>query len=78
MSNPKPGFDPLASLFDGPDLGEFTDPHVERTVPKERTDPLISMRADAPLEVLKGLSDERRAEDPVSYTHLTLPTTPYV
>ncbi len=63
MSNPKPGFDPLASLFDGPDLGEFTDPHVERTVPKERTDPLISMRADAPLEVLKGLSDERRAED---------------
>lgn len=63
MSNPKPGFDPLASLFDGPDLGEFTDPHVERTVPRERTDPLISMRADAPLEVLKGLSDERRAED---------------
>jgi hypothetical protein len=63
MSNPKPGVDPLASLFDGPDLGEFTDPHVERSVPRERTDPLISMRADAPLEVLKGLSDERRAED---------------
>jgi hypothetical protein len=63
MSNPKPGFDPLASLFDGPDLGEFTDPHVERSVPREHTDPLISMRADAPLEVLKGLSDERRAVD---------------
>ncbi len=63
MSNPKPGFDPLASLFDGPDLGEFTDPHVKQSVPKERTDPLISMRADAPLDVLKGSSEERRAED---------------
>lgn len=63
MSNPKPGFDPLASLFDGPDLGEFTDPHVDISVPRERTDPLISMRADAPLDVLKGMSNERRAED---------------
>ena len=63
MSNPKPGFDPLASLFDGPDLGEFTDPHVDHAPPREHTDPLISMRADGPLEVLKGLSNERRAVD---------------
>jgi hypothetical protein len=63
MSNPKPGFDPLASLFDGPDLGEFTDPHVDRLLSRDQPDPLISMRADAPLDVLKGNSNERRAED---------------
>ena len=63
MSKPKLGFDPLASLFDGPDLGEFTDPHIDRSLARDQPDPLISMRADAPLDVLKGNSNERRAED---------------
>ena len=30
------------------------------------------------LHIIAGLADEQQAVRPVSYTHLTLPTTPYV
>ncbi|HJN77330.1 MAG TPA: hypothetical protein QGF58_25620 [Myxococcota bacterium] len=65
MADPKKGFDPLASLFDGPDLRDFSgagsplpevDESIEFTDPSpEATDPLISMPVDGlPLETLKG------------------------
>ncbi|MED5372154.1 MAG: hypothetical protein VX899_14140 [Myxococcota bacterium] len=61
MSETK-GFDPLASLFDGPDLGEFTDPgKPSKKAGAEHTDPLISVRADAPLDMLKGEGADREA-----------------
>jgi hypothetical protein len=57
MATSGKGFDPLASLFDGPDLSEFTDPGPVRvTEAPESTDPLISVRADAPVGVLRGES----------------------
>ena len=53
--SPKKGFDPLASLFDGPDLRDFNEPvseEIER--PREGTDPGISMGAQGPLAALRG------------------------
>ena len=65
MADPKKGFDPLASLFDGPDLRDFSgegpplpevDESMDFTDPSpESTDPLISMPVDGvPVETLKG------------------------
>lgn len=63
MGDRKKGFDPLASLFDGPDLRDFPGstaplPEVDDSefdAPPESTDPLISMPVDGvPLEMLKG------------------------
>jgi len=52
------GFDPLASLFDGPDLRDFNEPageEAEDNAPRpESTDPGISMRATGPLHALRG------------------------
>ena len=52
----KKGFDPLASLFDGPDLGDFTEPGSEEVeIPHpESSDPGISMPADGSLAALRG------------------------
>jgi hypothetical protein len=54
MADPKKGFDPLASLFDGPDLRDFEgaplpeidDYDVPFEAQPEHTDPLISMQVD--------------------------------
>ena len=51
----KKGFDPLASLFDGPDLRDFNEPPSEEVPrPPEGTDPFLSMRATGPLHALRG------------------------
>ena len=52
------GFDPLASLFDGPDLRDFNEPPSEEVTDTasrpDSTDPGISMRATGPLHALRG------------------------
>ena len=75
MADPKKGFDPLASLFDGPDLRDFSgegsplpeiDDSMDFTDPSpESTDPLISMPVDGmSVETLKG-SDPGSTPSPV-------------
>ena len=39
---------------------------------------IITYSRDEAAEVLKVKSKEKPSLEPVSYTHLTLPTTPYV
>lgn len=74
MADAKKGFDPLASLFDGPDLRDFSgngdplpeiDESMDFTDPSpESTDPLISMPVDGvPIGALTG-SDPGQSPTP--------------
>ena len=73
------GFDPLASLFDGPDLRDFNEPPSEEVTDvasrPDKTDPGISMRATGPLHTLRGeewddfYGDERTPAIPEDHSH---------
>ena len=83
MADPKKGFDPLASLFDGPDLRDFEgaplpevdDYDVPFEAQPEHTDPLISMQVDGvPLARLEnGQPDAPAPQTPVPSRALDAP-----
>ena len=69
----------LAGSFGGADFASWYDGHpdVPRHWPLEATQVAVIGNGNVALDVARILS--KHAEDlPVSYTHLTLPTTPYV